>query len=92
MMDTEFTRKKWIKYSVAAMSQSFSLKGKHSSFICFSIFFYLSLEVGEGYTFNITVCNLAGCVSTTKEHDTANWNCGPEDHFKVYLNKNNLYI
>ena len=42
-----------------------------------------SLEVGEGYTFNITVCNLAGCVSTTKEHDTANWNCGPEDHFKV---------
>ena len=60
------------------------------------LFFQLSLEVGEGYTFNITVCNLAGCVSTTKEHDTANWNCGPEDHFKVdsmrILLNNNYYI
>ena len=44
---------------------------------------FTNLEVAVGYTFTITVCNYAGCVNTSLEHDTTNWNCGPEDGHKV---------
>ena len=44
---------------------------------------FIKLEVAVGYTFNIKLCNKAGCVNRTVEHDTTNWNCGPEDEHKI---------
>ena len=44
---------------------------------------FTKLEVAVSYTFTIIVCNYAGCVNTTVQHDTSNWNCGPEDQHKV---------
>ena len=48
---------------------------------------FTKLEVAVGYTFTITVCNYAGCVNTSIEHDTTNWNCGPEDGHKIISTK-----
>ena len=36
-----------------------------------------------GYTFNIKLCNKAGCDNRTVKHATTNWNCGPEDDHKI---------
>ena len=44
---------------------------------------FTKLEVAVGYTFNINLCNKAGCVDKTVKHDTTNWNCGPEDDHKI---------
>ena len=44
---------------------------------------FTKLEVAVGYTFTIELCNKAGCVNKTVEHDTTNWNCGPEDDHKI---------
>ena len=44
---------------------------------------FIKLEVAGGYTFNIKLCNKAGCDNTTVKHATTNWNCGPEDDHKI---------
>ena len=44
---------------------------------------FTKLEVAGGYTFNIKLCNKAGCDNRTVKHATTNWNCGPEDDHKI---------